>query len=64
MAEQQWFDGERSNPTKINEPEVRKHYPIEISYRFAAFENLNDSENIKTAWKNIKRISKPQLKGV
>jgi len=43
---------------------VRIWYPIEISYRFAVFENLNDSKDIKRAWKNFKGISKPQLKGV
>jgi hypothetical protein len=30
----------------------------------AALENLNDSEKNNKAWENIKRISKPQLKGV
>ena len=54
--EAQQFDGERSNLRKVNESEVRKQYPIEISYRFAAFENLNDSEDIKRFWKNIKRV--------
>jgi len=31
---------------------------------FAALENLNDREDINRAWKNIKKISKPQLKTV
>jgi len=31
---------------KINDLEVRKEYQIEISNRFAAFENLNDREGI------------------
>jgi hypothetical protein len=60
----QQFDGERSNLRKLNEPEFRKQYQIEISYRFAALENLSDGKDINRAWKNIKRTSKPQLKGV
>jgi hypothetical protein len=34
--------------------EVRKQYQIEISSRFAALKNLNDSEDINRAWENIK----------
>jgi hypothetical protein len=33
---------------------VRKQYHIEITKRFAALENLSDSEEIKRAWDNIK----------
>jgi len=36
----QKFDGERFNLRKLNELEVRKHYQIEITNRFAALENL------------------------
>ena len=35
----QKFDGERFNPRKINELEVRKHDHIEITNRFAVLEN-------------------------
>jgi hypothetical protein len=34
--------------------EVRKQYKIKISNRFAALENLSDSEDINRAWENIK----------
>jgi hypothetical protein len=34
---------ERFNLRELNELEVRKQYQIEISNRFAAFENLSDS---------------------
>jgi hypothetical protein len=34
--------------------EVRKQYKIKISNRFAALDNLNDCEDIKRAWENIK----------
>ena len=44
---------ERFNLRKQNELEVRKQYQIEISNRFAALENLSDSEDINRAWGNI-----------
>jgi hypothetical protein len=34
---------------KLSELEVRKEYQIKISKRFAALENLNDSEDINRA---------------
>jgi len=52
----QKFDVERLNLKKLNELEVRKQYHIMISNRFAALENLTDSEDIIRAWENIKRI--------
>jgi len=45
-------DGERFNIRKLNELEVRNQYQIEIMNRFAALENLSDSED--RAWENIK----------
>ena len=35
----QKFDDERFNLRKLNELEVRKHYPIDITNRFAALGN-------------------------
>jgi len=46
------FDRQRSNLRKLNEPEVREKYQIEITNRFAALENLND--DVKRTWGNIK----------
>jgi len=60
----QKFDVEIFNLRKLNELEVRKRYWNEISKRFAAVENLSDSEDINMAWKTLKRIYKPQLKTV
>jgi len=40
--EAQKFNGDRFNLRKLNELEVVKQYQIEISYRFAALENLSD----------------------
>ena len=52
----------RFNLRKLNELEIRKQYLIEISKRFAALENLSDSENINTAWENIKENIKTSAK--
>jgi hypothetical protein len=46
--------GERFNLRKLLELDVRKQYQIEITNRFAAFENLSDVEDIYRAWENIK----------
>jgi len=37
-----------------NEPEVREQYQIEITNRFAAFENMNNDEDVDRTWENIK----------
>ena len=47
------FDGERFNPRKLNELEVRKQYQIKIINRLTALENLSDDEHINRAWENI-----------
>jgi len=50
----QRYERQRFNLRKLNEPEVREQYQIEITNRFAALENLNDDKDINWAWKNIK----------
>ena len=45
----QKFDVEIFNLRKLSELEVRKHYQIEITNRFAALENLKGSEDINGA---------------
>jgi len=50
----QRFDRQRFNLRKLNESEVREHYQIEITNRFAALENLNDDEDVVRTWENIK----------
>jgi hypothetical protein len=47
-------DVERFNLKSLTEIEVRKQFQIEISNRFEALENLNDSENVNKVWKNMK----------
>ena len=48
------FNEDRLNLRKLSELEVRKHYQIEISQRFAALGNLYDSDDINRGWENIK----------
>ena len=60
--EAQKFDVKRFNFGKISEVEVRKQYKIKISNRFAALENLSDSEDINRAWENIKENIKTSAK--
>ena len=50
----QWFDRQRFNFRKLNEPEVREQYQIEITNRFAALENSDYDEDVNRTWENIK----------
>jgi hypothetical protein len=52
--ESQSFDRQRFNFRKLNEPEVKEQYQIEITNKFAALENLNDDEEINRTLENIK----------
>ena len=58
----QKFDGERFNLRKLNELDIMKQYQIEITNRFAALENLSDSEDINRAWENIQEYIKTSTK--
>ena len=49
----QRFDRQRFNLRKLNEPEVREQYQIEITNMFAALENLSDDEDVDRTWENI-----------
>ena len=61
----QRFDRQIFNLRKLNYPEVREQYQIEITNSFAALENLSDDEDVDRTWKNIKEnIKKPQRKRV
>jgi len=50
----QVFHRQRFNLRKLNEPEVREKYQIEITNRFAALENSDDDEDVNRNWENIK----------
>jgi hypothetical protein len=58
----QRFDGERFNLRKLNDLEVRKHYSIEITNRFAALEDVSDDEDINRVWESIIEIIKTTAK--
>ena len=58
----QRFERQKFNLTKLNEPEVREQYQIEITNRFAALENLNDDEDLTRTWQNIKENIKTSAK--
>jgi hypothetical protein len=45
-----------------SELEVREHYQIKVSNRFAALENLSDGEDINRAWENITENIKTSAK--
>jgi hypothetical protein len=42
------------NLKKLNDLEVRKHYQIEITNRFAALKTSSEDEDINRAWESIK----------
>ena len=47
---------------KLNEPEVREKYQIEIRNRFVALENLSDDQDADRTWENIKENIKTSAK--
>jgi hypothetical protein len=53
---------ERFNLRKLSELVVRTQYQVKNSNSFAAFENLNESEDINRAWRNIKENIKTSAK--
>jgi hypothetical protein len=55
-------DVERFNLKKLSEREFRKQFQIEISNRFEALENLNDSEDVNRYWENIRENIKISAK--
>jgi len=50
----QRFERQTFNLRKLNEPEVREHYQIEITNRFAALEIVNDEEDVYRTSEYIK----------
>jgi len=47
---------------KLNEPEVREQYHMEITNKSAALENLKDDEDLNRTWENIKEDMKTSAK--
>jgi len=60
----QRFDRQKFNLRKLNEPEVREEYQIEITNRFSALENVNDDEDVNRTWENIKENIQTSAKRV
>ena len=58
----QKFYRERFNLRELNELNVRKQYQIDISNRYAAFENCSDIEDVNRSWENIKENIKTSAK--
>ena len=58
----QKFDGERFNLRKLNEPEGKEKYQIQITNTFAVLEDLNIDEDVNRAWENIKENIKTSAK--
>jgi len=62
----QKFDVEIFDLKKLNDVEVKEKYQVEISNRFAALENLDESLDINSAWEsngdNIKISAKENLR--
>jgi len=50
----QRFDRQRFNWRKLNAPEVREQYQIEITNSFAALEKVNEEEDVNRTWEHIK----------
>ena len=50
----QRFGRQRLNLRKLNEPEVREQYQIEITKRFAGLENLNNDKDVTSTCENFK----------
>jgi len=46
----QRFDRQRFNLRKLNEPEVREQYQIEITNKFAALENSENDKDVNRTW--------------
>jgi hypothetical protein len=57
------FDVERFNLWELNGLVVRKQYEIKISNRFAALENLSESEEINRDWEIMKENIKISATG-
>jgi hypothetical protein len=53
---------ERHNPKKLNNVEVTEQHQVEVSNRFAALENLDDSADINRVWESITQNIKTSAK--
>jgi hypothetical protein len=56
------FDLETFDVKKLDDVEVKEKYKVEISNRFAALENLDDSMDINSVWESIRENTKLSAK--
>jgi len=56
------FDVGIFNLRNLSELKIRKKYQIKIANRFVVMENLNNSQDVNKAWKNIKQNIKTSAK--
>jgi hypothetical protein len=56
------FDLERFDLKKLDDVEVKEKYQVEISNRFVALENLDESFDINNAWESIRENIKTSAK--
>jgi hypothetical protein len=52
-------DLERFDLRNLNDVDVKEKYQVEISNRFVALENLDESLGINSTWEGITKISEP-----
>jgi hypothetical protein len=55
------FDVQKFYLSDLNYSEVKEHYQVKMSSRFAALENLGDNMNISRAWKIIRNNIKTSV---
>jgi hypothetical protein len=56
------FHMERFNLKKLNEVEGKERYCVEVSYRFAALEDMNAEVEVNSAWETIRENIKISAK--
>jgi hypothetical protein len=58
----QKLDLERFDLKKLDDVEAKEKYQVEISYRFATLESLDESFDINNAWESIREKIKTSAK--
>jgi hypothetical protein len=53
---------ERFNNKKLNKVKAKEHYPVEISNRFAALENIDTEMDVNRVWETIRENIKISAK--
>jgi hypothetical protein len=66
VNKQEWhkFHTGRFNLKKLNEVECKEKYRVEVSNRFAAWENLDAEVEINTLWETVRKNLKFSAKEI